>query len=120
MASNPKNSKYEIKQWLNKIYLWMKNTGRTEYTHNDLPEHLQNPSYHLSAARSCMIQDTGKVIIRKTTYHKVWKLKMRFVDEWKKDEARRLYNMGKSPQTISRIVYMSPNTIRRDIVGVEA
>jgi len=120
MGNCSKNCKYELKVWMDKIYKYLKSNGMTEYCHPHLPSYLQNKSYHTSAVKMEMLNDTAKRVQERNIKLKVWKLKMRYCNAWKLDEARRLYNQGKSIDAIARTVYMSPNTIRRDIVGVEA
>lgn len=110
-----KNSKHDIKQWLNEIYYYLKGVGKTEYIHAELPEHLQNRSFHLSAARMEMIQDTGRVVINKTVYQKVWKLKLRHTRAWQVDRAKELYAMGKSIRHIAHSTSMSVPCVKREV-----
>lgn len=110
-----KNSKYDIKQWLDQIYYYLKKTGKTEYIHAELPEHLQNRSFHLSAARMEMIQDTGKIVKKETLHQKVWKLKLRHTRAWQVDRAKELYAMGKSIRHIAHSISMSVPCVKREV-----
>lgn len=113
-----KNSKYEIKQWLNQIYHWMKQKGKTEYTHYELPKHLQNHSFHLSAARMELIHDTGGISLKGTKYQKIWRLNLRYIEAWQREKARELLNAGKSVKAVAKQVSMSANTIKRELCEV--
>lgn len=110
-----KYCKYDIKNWLNQIYNWMKDQGKTEYALHDLPEYLQHSGYHLSAARCELIEATGKTINWNRKPQKVWKLKMRYVSDWQREKAKELLAAGKTPTAVARSVAMSANTIRKEL-----
>jgi len=118
LGNSPKNSKYDLKKWLDQIYLWLKSEGRTEYAHSDLPEWLKNKSYHHSVTKMGMLEYTGKIKMQGTVHQKIWKLKLRYVRAWQIEKVHELAKLGKTPAAISKHVSLSINTIRKEVQQV--